>query len=77
VQDLRSSGLPSNAPIVAAFDGKGIFDDSHPYYLGVLGVFGNTAVAGNREIVVACSSTPSIGISKRPNGHTITAPPTN
>lgn len=39
------------APLVAAFDGKGVVDESHPHYLGVLGIFGHPAIAATQRVV--------------------------
>jgi thiamine pyrophosphate-dependent acetolactate synthase large subunit-like protein len=50
------------APIIAAFEGKGIIDESHPHYLGVLGIFGHPAVAGTREIVESSDIVLSFGV---------------
>ena len=33
-------------PGVTAIDGKGVVDERHPHYLGVLGIFGHPGVAG-------------------------------
>lgn len=51
-----------NAPIIAAFEGKGIVDESHPHYLGVLGIWGHPGVAGTREIVESCDIVLSFGV---------------
>lgn len=51
-----------NAPIIAAFEGKGIIDESHPHYLGVLGIFGHPAVAGTRAVVEDSNLVLSFGV---------------
>lgn len=51
-----------NAPIVASFEGKGIIDEGHPHYLGVLGIFGHPAVASTRAIVEDAGIVISFGV---------------
>lgn len=51
-----------NAPIVSSFEGKGIIDESHPHYLGILGIFGHPAVAGTRAIVEGSDIVLSFGV---------------
>lgn len=51
-----------NAPIVSSFEGKGIVDESHPHYLGILGAWGHPAVAATREIVEKSGIVISFGI---------------
>jgi pyruvate oxidase len=51
-----------NAPIVSAFEAKGIVDEGHRHYLGVLGVFGHPAVAATRAIVEASDIVLSFGV---------------
>lgn len=51
-----------NAPIVASFEGKGIVDEGHPLYLGVLGIFGHPAVASTRAIVENAGIVLSFGV---------------
>lgn len=51
-----------NAPIISAFEGKGIIDESHPHYLGILGIFGHPAVAGTRAIVESSDIVLSFGV---------------
>jgi thiamine pyrophosphate-dependent acetolactate synthase large subunit-like protein len=50
------------APIVASFDGKGVVDESHPHYLGVLGIFGHPAVAATRRVVEATDTVVAFGV---------------
>ena len=50
-----------NAPIVASFEGKGIVDEGHPLYLGVLGI-GHPAVASTRAIVQNAGIVISFGV---------------
>jgi pyruvate oxidase len=51
-----------NAPIISSFDGKGIVDESHPHYVGILGVFGHPAVAGTRAILEGSDIVLSFGV---------------
>ena len=51
-----------NAPLISTFDGKGICDESHPNYLGVLGIFGHPAVAGTRAVVEAAELVVAFGV---------------
>jgi thiamine pyrophosphate-dependent acetolactate synthase large subunit-like protein len=51
-----------NAPIISSFDGKGIVDESHPHYVGILGVFGHPAVAGTRAILEESDIVLSFGV---------------
>jgi pyruvate oxidase len=40
-----------DAPVVAALDGKGVVDESHPYYLGVYGIFGFPGTAATARVI--------------------------
>jgi pyruvate oxidase len=51
-----------NSPIISSFEGKGIVDESHPHYLGILGIFGHPAVAGTRAVVEGSDIVLSFGV---------------
>ncbi|MFM7083891.1 MAG: thiamine pyrophosphate-binding protein [Hyphomicrobium sp.] len=50
-----------SCPMVSTLDGKGVVDESHPNYLGVLGIFGHPAVAATRRIIETCDTVISFG----------------
>ena len=50
------------APIVTSLDGKGIVDESHPYALGVLGIFGFPAVETTKQILQGADAILAFGV---------------
>lgn len=60
--DIERLAEALNAPIVVSFEGKGIIDEGHPHYLGVLGIFGHPAVASTRAIVENAGIVISFGV---------------
>ncbi|WP_366657905.1 thiamine pyrophosphate-binding protein [Fodinicurvata sp. EGI_FJ10296] len=48
--------------VVSSFDGKGIVDESHPHYLGVLGIFGYPAIAATKRVVEAADTVIAFGV---------------
>ncbi|KNC82637.1 hypothetical protein SARC_05077 [Sphaeroforma arctica JP610] len=53
-----------NAPVVAKLDGKGIVDESHPLYLGVLGIFGNPGLEAAKTIVQTSDLVVNVGVNE-------------
>ncbi len=51
-----------DAPIVATLDGKGIVNELHDNYLGVLGIFGHPGIKATRKIVQESSCVISFGV---------------
>ena len=51
-----------DAPIVSTLDGKGVVDESHDNYLGVLGMFGHPAVVLTRKIIEDADCILSFGV---------------
>ncbi len=50
-REIEALAEALDAPVVAAIDGKGVVDERHPHYLGVLGIFGHPGVAATRRVV--------------------------
>ena len=50
-REIEALAEALDAPVVAAIDGKGVVDERHPHYLGVLGIFGHPGVVATRRVV--------------------------
>ena len=51
-----------NAPVVAAFDGKGVVDESHPHYLGVYGIWGFPGIAATARVIAEADLILAFGV---------------
>jgi len=54
-----------NAPIVVQLDAKGVVDESHPLYYGVLGIFGNPGLDAARSLVHAADIVLLFGVDRQ------------
>ncbi|MEJ7679471.1 MAG: hypothetical protein WKG06_16745 [Segetibacter sp.] len=50
------------APIITSLDGKGIVDETNPYVLGVLGIFGLPAVESTKQIISQADTVLAFGV---------------
>ena len=60
-REIEALAEALDAPVVAAIDGKGVVDERHPYYLGVLGIFGHPGVAATRRVVETADTVLAFG----------------